>query len=255
MLTKLITDDFKKETPQKDSLNKFTFRNERYLYYQNNITEEPNNASNYLQMIEYLRELVKEQNTQICTMELFDDIILWTDKLISRCFRTTSKLSDKETALMYKVEAYIHTGRLAEATELLLKTKKFRVLGFRGSDWGDRVSYRDGILAWNLLAAFKQIDYAQGCRLITNKLNGFNDFNEGWIKRNYYDTNILGNLFIYPMFRFSTAGSGKTKHLDLFGFKKCDITDPMYFYEKFYKKSSAEYANEIDTVFKLHGIL
>jgi len=251
-LRKLIADDSLEQTTRNVPSNNFAFRDERYLYYQNNIAEEPNNVSNYLQMIGYLRELVKEQNAQICTMELFDDIISWTDKLINRCFKTASKLTDKENALLFKVEAFIHTGRLAEATEHLLRIKRFRVIGLHASDYHDIIHYTGSILAWNLLAAFKQINYVQGCRLIIDKLK---DSDNSWFKKDYYETGILGNLFVYPTFAMNTIGSGKTKHLEMFGFKKCDIKKPTFFYENFYKKSPFEYALEIHKVFKLHGML
>lgn len=225
-LNQLIKNHPSEQTIPNAPENNCDFRDERYLYYQNNIIEEPNNASNYLQMIGYLRKLVKEQNNQICTMELFDDIISWTDKLINRCFKTTSKLTDKETALLFKAEAFIHTGRLAEATELLLRIKKFKVIGIHGSDYDDIVYYTGSILAWNLLASFKKINYVQGCRLITEKLK---DSGNSWFKTNYYETRILGNLFIYPYFVMKTNGSGKTKHLEMYGFKKCDIKNPIFF--------------------------
>lgn len=110
--------------------NELAFHNERYAYYQELIMQEPSNVSYYLQMINLLRGYVKDQNPEMCTMELFDDIIAWTDKLINRCFKTVSKSSDKENAILIKVEALIHTGRLAEATQTLLKHDCFWIYGF-----------------------------------------------------------------------------------------------------------------------------
>lgn len=249
MLRKLLVVDSESGIVTEKSKDNVAFRNERYLYYQKSIIEEPNNPLNYLQMIEYLREFVKEQNIQMCTVELFDDIILWADKLINRCFKTTSKLIDKETATMFKVEAYIHTGRLAEATEQLLKIKRLSVKRLSTFDFRNSVVYDGNLLAWNLLAAFRQINYLRGCNLITAKLNG------NFTKIDYYEAEVFGNLFVYPIFSMRTIGSGKTKHLKMVGFKKCDIKNPMFFYREFFNKSPEEYACEIDTIFKLNGMI
>lgn len=53
----------------------------------------------------------------------------------------------------------------------------------------------------------------------------------------------------------STNGSGKTKHLDMSVFYPKDRKDPTFFYERFYNKTAEQYAQEIDAVFKLHGII
>lgn len=227
------------------------FHTERYAYYQKEIAEEPNNVSNYLQMINYLRGYIKEQNSEMCTLELFDDIIAWTDKLINRCYKTVSKTSDKEAAILFKVEALIHTGRLAEATEYLLKIRQLRVHNMSAIDYVDYVQY-NRVLSWNLFAAFKKIHYIEGCKIITEK---FNTSLKSWFRESYYETPILGNLFVYPSPTMTTIGTGKTKHLDMSLFKKSDIKDPTFFYERFYKRYPEEYAQEIDEVFKLHGMI
>ena len=252
ILSTIIGEDAKNSL---DSISRGTkFRNDRYLYYQKNITDEPNNVRNYLQMIRYLREYMKEQNDEMCTMELFDDIIFWTDKLINRCFKTASKTSDKEVATLFKVEALIHTGRLAEATEYLLRIRKFRLHNLHGCEWSNdsmQMSSLNSVLSWNLFAAFKHIHYMLGCGLIIAKLND----SEGGLKKSYYDTNIFGNFFIYPSPRMEPIGTGKTEHLSMSVFKKTDIKDPTFFYKKFYKKPPEEYSQEIDMIFKLHGLM
>ena len=231
------------------------FHTERYSYYHNSILEEPNNASNYLQMIEYLREYVKQQDDEFCTIELFNDIIDWTNKMINRCFKTSSKNADKVMALRILAEVYIHIGRLEEATELLLKSNQFEIFNFSSqryySDFdGEGYSYQR-ILSWNLYAAFKHIGYSKGCELIISKLKYFT----GNLADEYYHTGLLGKFFVYPKLRFTTIGSGKTKHLDVSTFFKKDLKDPKYFYKKFYTLSNKEYAEKIDEVFKLHGII
>ncbi|MBQ8738593.1 MAG: restriction endonuclease [Clostridia bacterium] len=231
------------------------FHNDRYSYYQKNISEEPNNASNYLQMIEYLREYVKQQDDECCTIGLFDEIVDWTNKMISRCFKTSSKSADKSMALRILAEAYIHCGRLSDATEVLLKSEQFWIFGFDSQRYfintdGNGYSYQRA-MSWNLYAAFKHIGYDKGCNLLISKLRSSN----GKLAEEYYHTGLLGNLFVYPRLRMTAIGAGKTKHLDVSEFFKKDLKDPSYFYDKFYTLSNDEYAKKIDEVLKLHGIL
>ena len=246
-----------------------SFRNDRYSYYQKAILEEPNNVSNYLQMIEYLRSFVKEQKLEVCTIELFDDIIEWTEKLINRCFKSASKAEEKIMATMLKVEALIHIGRLAEATEVLLKCECLWIYHMSGvghshfapasSPFSAPVGYarvpgKGRLLAWNLYVAFKQINYTRGCELLTSKANK-KDICTGWFQENNYTTERMEKLFIYPTPIMSATGNGKTKHLDTTIFQEKDIKNPNYFFEKFYTKTATEYAQEIDTIFELHGML
>lgn len=262
VLSSLLTTDSENSTSCKTAKPNDAFRNERYSYYQKAITEDPKKVSNYLQMIRYLRGYVKEQNSEMCTMELFDDIISWTDKLINKCFKATSKTSEREMATMLKVEALIHTGRLAEATECLLKTNTFRVQRINGTILRDDfvVTHRSGngkgIFAWNLLAAFRHIQYVRGCKMITARLESFSEAPvEELFKEYFYDEDILGCSFIYPIPEMVTLGGKKTKHFTMEFFYTSDIKDPSFFYKEFYKKSSEEYAQEIDEVFKLHGLI
>ena len=163
---------------------------------------------------------------------------------------------------MLKVEALIHTGRLAEATEYLLKTNAFRVQRINGTilrnDFvvTNRSGNGKGIFAWNLLAAFRHINYVQGCELITARLESFSEAPvEDLFKKHYYDEGILGCSFIYPLLGIDASGSRKTGQLTMASFSTSDIKDPSFFYEKFYKKSSKEYAQEIDQIFKLHCLI
>lgn len=259
VLRSLLANHSANSKTSKTSEEKVAFRNDRYSYYQKAIAEEPNSVSNYLQMIEYLRGFVKEQNLEMCTNELFDDIIEWTDKLINRCFKTASKTDERIMATMFKVETYIHTGRLAEATETLLKYDCFWVYNMNGDSYfapADhvRVHGKGRLLAWNLYVAFKQINYMRGCELLTSKAKK-KDICTGWFQENNYTTERMEKLFIYPTPIMSTTGNGKTKHLDTTIFREKDIKNPNYFFEKFYTKTATEYAQEIDTIFKLHGML
>lgn len=239
------------------------FRNDRYSYYQKAIIEEPNNVLNYLQMIEYLRCYIKEQALDVCSIELFNDIIDWADRLINRCFKTTSKAEDKVAATMFKIEALIHTGRLAEATENLLKADSFWIYGFycglnNVNNDSVRVWHGGSLLAWNLYVAFKHINYTRGCELLTSKLRGTSIFS-GRIRINNdsnvkFTTAMMEDLFVYPTPNMITNGNGKTKHLDMSVFYPKDRKNPSIFYEKFYKKTTEQYAQEIDAIFKLHGI-
>lgn len=255
----LLTTDSKNSTTSKTPKVNNAFRNERYSYYQKAITEEPNNVSYYLQMIEYLRGFVKEQNLEMCTTELFDDIIEWTDKLINRCFKTASKTDEKIMATMFKVEAFIHTGRLAEATEILLRYDCFWIYHMEGDNFFVpegfvRVCGKGRLLAWNLYVAFKRINYMRGCELLTAKLKG-KDICTGWFPKNNYPAEIMMQLFVYPTPIMAAAGRGKTKHLNTSAFREKDIKNPHPFFERFYTKTATEYAQEIDNVFKLHGLM
>lgn len=233
------------------------FRNERYSYYQKLITEDSNNASNYLQIIEYLRGYIKEQDPDVCSRELFDDIIEWTDKFINRCFKTSSKADDKVAATMFKIEALIHTGRLAEATEELLKCNCFWIYGFHAymnNIYNDsiRIGWGGSLLAWNLYVAFKKINYTRGCELLTSKLRGTDIFS-GRINHNRDNltTAMMENRFVYLTPEMSTNG----KHLDMSVFYPRDIKEPSFFYEKFYEKTLEQYEKEINKIFELHGMI
>ncbi len=259
LLATYFDDTYEKTIPNKTA----TFRNERYSYYQQIIAEEPNKVSNYLQMIELLREQLKEQDDKMCTSELLNDIIEWTDKLINRCFKTSTKEPDRNSAMMFKVEALIHVGQLAEATEMLLRYKKFWLFGFRcysinALNYGIRVQWGGSLLAWNLYVAFKHINYMRGCKLIVSKLRDTDIFS-GRITINNKQvditTTMMENHFIYPNPGMRTIDNGKTKHLDVSVFYPKDIKNPSFFFDKFYCKSPEEYAQEIDAVLKLHGLL
>ena len=264
VLRGLLTTDSEKKLVSKTPKVDNAFRNERYSYYQKAITEEPNNVANYLQMIEYLRSYIIDQNSSMCSNELFNDIIDWTDKLINRCFKTPSKQNDKNMATMFKIEALIHSGRLAEATELLLKCDCFWIYGFYGdmnNYYNDSVKIRWGgnLLAWNLFVAFKHIAYVRGCKLLISKLRETEIFSGRIRIGNDYGVNfstaMMEGLFVYPTPQMSTNGKGKTKHLDMSVFYPKDRKNPSFFYEKFYNKTAEEYAQEIDAVFKLHGLM
>jgi len=244
-----------------------TFRNERYSYYQKIVTEEPNNVANYLQMIGYLRDYVKEQNIEMCTIELFDDIIEWTNKMINRCFKTQSKARDKEMAMMIIAEALIHSGRLAEATEILLRNNRFWINDFYTSDG---IQYRspngkcdgnayDSIYSWNLMAAYNHIKYDRGCSLIYSKFipterSGYLSWRH-LLKKGLYTSKQFGTQFFYPSLKYFAEGNQKTKHLNTSVFFPEDLRNPTFFFARFFKKSSDEYAKEIDDVFKIHGII
>lgn len=225
------------------------FRNEQYTYLKKNITEEPNVDSHYLQMINYLREYLKKQDVSACTTALFEEIIQWTDQLIVRCYKTPSKLNDRQIALMLKAEAYIHTGKLAEATEILLKSNHFwlrNTYAGTNSEAGGRISHVGcfSLISWNLYAAYKHINYEKGCDLLISQ------FVKPAVIEPYF-----GKLFVYPKGKISSTHNGKTKHIYLSSFYEDEIADPTYFYSQFYLKTAQEYAKEIDAVFKLHGIL
>lgn len=180
-------------------------------------------------------------------------------KLINRCFKTPSKANDKIMATMIKVEAYILTGRLAEATELLIKFDRFWMYyidAFECNIYDGRVrqSSTSSLLAWNLYVAFKHIGYHRGCELILSKVRG-NELFTGWYKNNNYTRDIMENLFIHPSPKMQTIGNGKILHLNVTTFYEKDIKSPSFFYKKFYILSNEEYAEKIDEVFKLHGML
>ena len=167
-------------------------------------------------------------------------------------------------ATMFKIEALIHTGRLAEASELLLKCDSFWIYGFYGdmnNVYNDSVKIRWGgsLLAWNLFVAFKHINYVRGCKLLISKLRGTEIFSGRIRIGNDYNvdftTAMMEGLFVYPSPQMSTNGKGKTKHLDMSVFYPKDRKNPSFFYEKFYNKAAEEYAQEIDAVFKLHGLI
>lgn len=242
ILRGLLTTNSENDTTSKTQKVNNAFRNERYFYYQKAIIEEPNTVANYLQMIEYLRSYMIEQNSEMCTTELFDDIIGWTEKLINRCFKTASKADNKIMATMFKIEAFIHTGRLAEATEALLRCDSFWIYGFYGDvnniyDDSIRIWYGGNLLAWNLYVAFKHINYLSGCQLLTSKLRGADIFtgrirvNDNYVN---FTTPMMEDLFIYPIPEMNDDGES----LDMCVFYPNKRKNPSFFYEKFYNKTA-----------------
>ena len=241
-----------------------TFRNEQYYYYQKIVNEDPNNVTNYLQVIDYLRDYVKEQNVEMCTIELFDDIIEWTNKMINRCFRTQSKVRDKEMAMMIIAEALIHCGRLAEATEILLRNNRFWIKSYNSSD-GTR--YRspngkydgrayDSIYVWNLMAAYNYINYNKGYNLIYSKIDPEKRNTWGYLlEQSLYSIQQFGSQFFYSKLKYTTEGNQKTKHLNTSVIFPEDTRNPNFFFIRFFEKSSDEYAKEIDDVLRIHGII
>lgn len=241
-----------------------TFRNERYSYYQKIVTEEPNNVTNYLQMIGYLRNFVKEQNVEMCTIELFDDIIEWTNKMINRCFKTQSKARDKEMAMMIIAEAHIHSGRLAEATEILLRNNRFWIKSYNSSDGThyrspngkyDGRAY-DSIYVWNLMAAYNYINYNKGYNLIFSKIDPEKRNTWGYLlEQDLYSIQQFGSQFFYSTLKYIAEGNQKTKHLNTSVIFPEDTRNPNFFFARFFEKSSDEYAKEIDDVLRMHGII
>ena len=80
----------------------------------------------------------------------------------------------------------------------------------------------------------------------------------GWFELNDYTDEKMKSLFIHPlphMISRTASQSETSKHLELGNFWPEHIKNPLFFFEKFYKKSPEEYAREIDRIFELHGIL
>ena len=226
----------------------YSFREDRYMYYQNRITEEPKVADNYVRMINYLREYVKQQDATACSIELFEDIIRWADQLITRCYKAPSKANDKQIVQLLQAEAYIHIGKLAEATEILLKCNRFWIHTSHGciSPGKDGVLYLGyhHIIPWNLYVAFNRINYKRGCTLLVSKMT------HPETKFPYF-----GKLLVYPKVVLSRLATEKNYHINISTFYADDFRDPSFFIDRFYKKTPEEYAKEIDTVLRLHGII
>ena len=242
-ILKQLEGSIKEKMPlsQKES-TKALFRNDRYAYLESLINDEPNVADNYLSIINYLRDYLKKQNIDICSSELFDTILGWIDKMTNRCFKTTSKAIDKEMAKLLQVESYILSGRLAEATEVLLRTKRFwvRDLYARDSDWTVTICtrrgnqditgyYYTGLHAWNLYAAYNYIGYEKGCQQILSQLR----YTDGELSE-YYTKKIFGRLFIYADPCMKSQLNKKTKHFNANRFWIDEIYDPKPFFEKYF---------------------
>lgn len=224
------------------------FRNDRYLYYQKNITEDPKIVDNYVQMINYLREYAKKQDADACSIELFEDIIHWTDQLIARCYKAPSKASDKQIVQLLQAEAYIHIGKLAEATEILLKCNRFWIRNSNGciSPGKDGVRHLGyyHIISWNLYVAFSRIKYKRGCDLLVSKMT-----------QPEIGPTCLGKFFVYPLVLLTRLATEKTYHIGITSFREEESRDPAFFVNRFYNKTPEEYAKEIDNILKLHGII
>ena len=237
------------------------YRNDRYSYWEKAIAEEPNNVANYLKMIEFLREYLIEQDQEACTVGLIKEVISWTDKLINRCFKKSSKKLDRIEASLFKVEMMIILGQLAEATEELLKCDKFWIEdgynGYKVLDGRINIEYNtDCIMTWNLYVAYRHIGYGRGCALLTSKYLGGKLF-RGWFEDNDYTDQKMKDLFIHPspyLISRTASQSEQSKHLELGDFWPEHIKNPAFFFEKFYKKSREEYAREINRIFELRGI-
>lgn len=253
VLKSLIENSFDHNENIKTS-SKSIYQNDRYLYLKNTINEEPQVPKNYLNMINYLREKARTQDDCNCTLELFDEIVQWADQMINRCLKSQSKSDDKNIVQLIQAEAYIHTGRLAEATEILLRNNRF-YLSTNGACYSGNDGWKGGanerIIAWNLYAAYKSINYEQGCRLLQSKITSYDREFYNIFSKQYA---ILGNKFIYPKFKYFGL-SGEKIRLEINEFEVADIRDPAYFYNRFYVQSDEDYEMQIDKIFELHGIV
>lgn len=232
----------------------YLYRNDRYNYLKKKINEEPNEAQNYVDLVQYLRGCIKDKKDSITLINEYIDTV---EKMISRCFKKASKSQDKEMALLLQAEAYIYLGDLAKATEILVRINRFFIFEYPANcHLNTEKNFGFGYIhlyAWNLYAAYKYIGYQKGCDLILSKFNSRIYYTHREYIECRFAEDICGKMFIYPFAEISAQG-GKTKHLETTRFYLRDIMDSNYFFSKYYTKDKKSYAKEIDSVLSFNGI-
>ena len=219
---------------------------ERYYYLRQCIEDVPNEKTNYINLVEHLRDFLREQDEDACTETVFDEITYWNGTMINRAMRGGTEPQEITNAMMIKVESLMLGGLLAEATEMLMRYDRFGIKSLRkGGAWvsDERPNTWPPIYSWNLYAAFKHIGYERGCNFILakcpeHKLQYLDDYMEKG----------FGTKFIIPEIMTSKG------YLDTSSFYSKDFYDPQFFFDRFYTKSNEEYAKELDKVFRLYGM-
>ncbi len=233
----------------------FPYRTDRYNYLKKKINVEPNEAQNYVDLIQYLRGCIKDKKDSVTLINEYIDTV---EKMISRCFKKASKVKDKERALLLQAEAYIYLGDLAKATEILVRDNHFYIREYPANCHLNTESYigfgYSYLYAWNLYAAYQHVGYQKGCDLILSKFRS----EIHYTIREYVDCrfaeDICGKKFIHPVVEMCTRG-GKTKHLETMVFYLQDILEPQYFFDKYYTENKEECMKKIDEVLNLNGII
>lgn len=256
VLNKLVTSN-NLESYTKVENTDCSYHTDRYNYLKMKINEEPNEAQNYVDLIRYFREYIKERKD---SESLINEYIEIVEKMISRCYKKESKAKDKQMALLLQAEAYIYLGELAKATEILLRNNRFFILKYpTKSEMSTEKTHGFGygyLFSWNLLIAYKHIGYTKGCNLILGK---FDDKISTYLsihdeKVHFYIENILEKKFVQPIIRIVARG-GKTKHLETNVFYLHDVLEPSYFFDKYYTKDNESCIKEINDVLRLNGII
>lgn len=232
----------------------FEYRNDRYNYLKKKINEEPNEAQNYVDLIQFLRGCIKDKKDSVLLITEYIDVV---EKMISRCFKKESKAQDKEMALLLQAEAYIYLGDLAKATEILVRVNHFYIREYPTNYHLNTEEYIGfgyvHLFAWNLFAAYKHIGYQKGCDLILSKFRpGIHYTISEYIECRFAE-NICGKQIINPIVQM-TARGGKTKHLVTIVFYLQDILESQYFFDKYYTEDREECMKKIDEVLSLNGI-
>ena len=233
----------------------FEYRNARYNYLKKKINEEPNEAQNYVDLIQFLRGCIKDKKDSVLLITEYIDVV---EKMISRCFKKASKAQDKEMAMLLQAEAYIYLGDLAKATEILVRVNRFFIQVYPANCHLSTKKYQGfgyaHLYAWNLYAAYKYIGYQNGCDLILSKFNADIHYTISEYIESRFAEDICGKKFIHPIVQMAARG-GKTKHLETMVFYLQDVLDANYFFNKYYHESNELIAKEIDEVLSLNGII
>ena len=250
-----LTENNSCDTNIKNENTDFSYHNDRYNYLKKKINEEPNEAQNYVDLIQYLRGFIKEKKDSVTLITEYIDVI---EKMISRCFKNKSQNGDKNMALLLKSEAYIYLGDLDKATEILLRNGLFFIPKYpEYTDMSTEKFHGFGyphLYSWNLLIAYKYIGYEKGCNLILKKF-------DSTIHHYLHDENVLFFIenickkkFIYPIVNMTMRG-GRKAHLETIEFYLHEALDPKYFFDKYYLKDKEECIKKIDKVLSLNGII
>jgi len=220
---------------------------ERYYYLRQCIEDVPNEKTHYINLVEHLRNFLRDQDEDACTETVFDEITYWNGTMINRAMRAGTEPQEITNAMMIKAESLMLGGLLAEAAEILIRCDRFGIKSLRkGGAWvsDERPNTWPPIYSWNLYAAFKHIGYERGCDFILAKCPEH--------KLQYLDDYLakgFGVKFIIP--EIMTAKG----FLDTSSFYCKDFYDPQFFFDRFYTKSDAEYAKELDKVFRMYGMV
>lgn len=268
ILTKLAekTDNIKKE-------NTFVgfpedFNKTRYEYLKSKILNDSRVTTTYKEMDDFLLEYILNDNHSRISIKVIDELIKNKEDLIKKCYNTKSKVQYKNIELINKAIYCLLGGYIEEALEISLDKDGLRKYlidtpyekGFRNSYnqlYNLSSDFGDDCLTRNLYIVFKQLNYANGLRIIGEKANShFNRFSRYEITDSdipkvarYMNWDEIHDLYI-PLFHISKSGKYFSRYNTVLNEHCIDIKKTNY--NKLQNKD--ELFAKLDLIIEQHGL-